>query len=154
MKNYKEANHVDILLVEDNLADIRLTQEVFKDARIRNTINIVTDGEDAMKYLKKKGKFSGAKAPDIVLLDLNLPKKGGKEVLAEIKSDEVLKIIPVIILTTSSDERDILSSYYSYANCYITKPIDLSQFVKVVQAVEEFWLSMVQLPKIELLPNA
>lgn len=140
---------INILLVEDNPADVRLTQEVLKDAKVRNTLTAVGDGEEAMALLHREGKHAAALRPDLILLDLNLPKKDGRELLAEIKSDENLKIIPVIILTTSTSEEDILKSYGLHANCYITKPVDLDQFVKVVQSVEDFWLTIVKLPKNE-----
>jgi two-component system, chemotaxis family, response regulator Rcp1 len=143
MKNYKPIN---ILLVEDNLADIRLTREVFKEGKIKNTINVVMDGEDALFYLRKSGKYKEAETPDLVLLDLNLPKKDGVEVLKEIKSDDSLKLLPVIILTTSDAERDILITYSLHANCYIMKPVDLKQFDNVIRSVENFWLTIVKLP--------
>ena len=149
MKNHKNKS-IDILLVEDNFADIRLTQEVFKDGELRKTLNVARDGEEAMNYLRKKGKFSSAKTPDIVLLDLNIPKKDGRTVLTEIKTDTQLKCIPVIILTTSSDKDDIQYTYSNYANCYILKPLDLSQFVNVVRSIEEFWLSIVKLPRVKI----
>ncbi|HTA83954.1 MAG TPA: response regulator [Bacteroidia bacterium] len=149
MSSYKQIKPINILLVEDNPADIRLTQEVFKDGRIKNTLNIVMDGEEAMHYLRKKNKFADADTPDLILLDLNLPKKDGRTVLAEIKSDILLKFIPVIILTTSAAEQDILNTYSNHANCYIMKPVDLSQFITVVRSIEDFWLSIVRLPKIE-----
>lgn len=143
MRNYKPIN---ILLIEDNLADIRLTREVFKEGRIKNTINVVMDGEDALFYLRKSGKFKEAETPDLVLLDLNLPKKDGVEVLKEIKSDPVMKLLPVIILTTSDAEKDILNTYSLHANCYIMKPVDLSQFNNVIRSIENFWLTIVKLP--------
>jgi chemotaxis family two-component system response regulator Rcp1 len=149
MSIYKQINPINILLVEDNPADIRLTQEVFKDGKVRNTLNVVTDGEEAIEYLRKRGKYTGVETPDLVLLDLNLPKKDGREVLAEIKSDIVLKFLPVIILTTSAAEQDILNTYSNHANCYIMKPVDLSQFITVVRSIEDFWLSIVKLPKVE-----
>jgi len=149
MKNHKNKT-VEILLVEDNFADIRLTQEVFKDGNLQKTLNIARDGEEAMSYLRKKGKYSSAKTPDLVLLDLNLPKKDGRTVLTEIKSDTQLKSIPVIILTTSSDKDDVAYTYSHHANCYILKPLDLSQFVNVVRTIEEFWLSIVKLPRVKV----
>ncbi len=142
-------NPIHILLVEDNPADIRLTQEVFKDGKIKNTLSVTMDGEDAMLFLRKRGKYEKVETPDLVLLDLNLPKKDGRTVLAEIKSDHILKFIPVIILTTSAAEQDILNTYSNHANCYIMKPVDLSQFITVVRSIEDFWLSIVRLPKIE-----
>lgn len=147
--NYTYGHPINILLVEDNPADVRLTQEVLKDAKVRNTLTVVGDGEEAMALLRREGKHATALRPDLILLDLNLPKMDGRELLAEIKSDENLKIIPVIILTTSTSEEDILKSYGLHANCYITKPVDLDQFVKVVQSVEDFWLTIVKLPKNE-----
>lgn len=149
MNNYKAIRPINILLVEDNPADIRLTQEVFKEGRIRNILNIVMDGEEAIMYMRKMGQYGNAETPDLVLLDLNLPKKDGREVLAEIKGDPALKFVPVIILTTSAAEQDILSTYAHHANCYIMKPVDLSQFINVVRSIEEFWLTIVKLPKQE-----
>jgi len=137
---------VDILLVEDNPGDIRLTQEAFKDGKIRNKLNVVMDGEEALLYLKKTGKHADATTPDIILLDLNLPKKDGREVLAEIKSSNEFKVIPVIILTTSSAQQDIVNTYSNHANCYITKPVDFNQFMEVIRTIEDFWLSIVKLP--------
>jgi chemotaxis family two-component system response regulator Rcp1 len=146
MKSYKPIN---ILLVEDSLADIRLTQEVFKEGKINNTLNVVMDGEEALLYLRKSGKYKGAEIPDLVLLDLNIPKKDGRQVLAEMKADNNLKVIPVIILTTSAAEQDIFNTYTHHANCYIVKPVNLEQFIKVIRSIEEFWLTIVQLPKKE-----
>jgi CheY-like chemotaxis protein len=137
---------VDILLVEDNEGDARLAKEAMRDSKIRNTLHHVLDGEEAMAFLRKQGKHSNAPRPDLILLDLNLPKKDGRQVLAEIKDDEELKRIPVVILTVSSAEEDVLKAYNLHANCYITKPIDLSQFMKVVRSVEDFWLTIVKLP--------
>lgn len=148
MKPQKLVKPYNILLVEDNPADIRLTLEVFKEGEIRNTLNVVMDGEEALTYLRKKGKFTEAKTPDLVLLDLNLPKKNGKVVLSEIKLDKDLKCIPVIVLTTSSEERDISSAYSNHANCFISKPMELSNFVEVLRAIEKFWLSIVKLPPV------
>jgi len=149
MFNYKSAKPINILLVEDNPADIRLTREVFKDGKINNILNVVMDGEEALLYLKKLDKYLSAETPDLILLDLNLPKKDGREVLEEIKADYNLKLIPVIILTTSSAEKDIIATYTHHANCYIMKPVDLGQFVSVIRCIEEFWLSIVKLPKKE-----
>ncbi|MCL5027924.1 MAG: response regulator [Bacteroidetes bacterium] len=137
---------VRILLVEDNLADIRLTKEVFKTSKVLNEIEIANDGVEAINYLKKTGKYESNKTPDLILLDLNLPKKDGREVLAEIKSDLNLRKIPIIILTISKDEEDILKSYSLYANCYITKPINLEQFNNVIKSIEDFWFTIVKLP--------
>jgi chemotaxis family two-component system response regulator Rcp1 len=144
----KQLNPINILLIEDNPADIRLTKEVLKDGKIKNNLSVVMDGEDALHFLRKTGKYTGSDIPniDIVLLDLNLPKKDGREVLAEIKSDPNLKQIPVIILTTSAAEQDILNTYANHANCYIMKPVDFNQFINVVRTFEEFWLTIVKLP--------
>jgi chemotaxis family two-component system response regulator Rcp1 len=137
---------IQILLVEDNPGDVRLTREVLKDGRINNTLNVVEDGVEALAFLRHEGAYADAGQVDLVLLDLNLPKKDGREVLAEMKADPALRRIPVIILTTSSAELDILGAYDLHANCYITKPVDLDQFTKVVRSIEEFWLSIVKLP--------
>lgn len=137
---------ITILLVEDNPGDVRLTQEVFKDGKICNNLVIVGDGEEAMEYLKKTGKYKDATRPEIILLDLNLPKKDGRQVLTEIKSDPDLKLIPVIVLTTSAAEQDILNMYANHANAYITKPVDFDQFINVVRSIENFWLSIVKFP--------
>jgi CheY-like chemotaxis protein len=138
---------IEILLVEDNPGDVRLTQEVLKDGRIRNALNIVNDGVEALAFLRREGAYADAAPQDLVLLDLNLPKKDGREVLAEIKSDPELRKIPVVVLTMSAAEADILSAYDLHANCYITKPVDLVQFENVVRSMEEFWLTIVKLPK-------
>lgn len=137
---------VEILMVEDNPADIRLTQEAFKDAKVLNNMHIVVDGEEAMAFLRREGNYPDAPRPDLILLDLNLPKKDGREVLAEIKKDPELKRIPVVILTTSEDEKDIFKAYDLHVNAYVKKPVDLNQFMKVVEAVEDFWLTVVRLP--------
>lgn len=138
---------IDILLVEDNLGDIRLTQEVLKEGKIKNKLSVVMDGEEAILFLKKTGKYKDACTPDLILLDLNLPKRDGREVLIEIKGDPKLASIPVIILTTSDAEKDIVSTYANHANAFITKPVDFNQFVTVVKAIEDFWLAIVKLPK-------
>ena len=137
---------VEILLVEDNPGDVRLTQEAMKDAKFLNEVRAVTDGEEAMAFLRHEGSYLHAPRPDLVLLDLNLPKKDGREVLAEMKADAGLRRIPVVILTSSSAEQDILRTYDLHANCYVTKPVDLDQFVKVIKTIEEFWLAVVKLP--------
>ena len=137
---------VEILLVDDNPADVRLTLETFKETKMRNNLSVVMDGEEALLFLRHKGKYADVPRPDLILLDLNLPKKDGREVLAEIKGDPDLKRIPVVILTVSRAEQDILKSYNLHANCYITKPVDLGQFVVVVKSIENFWLSIVKLP--------
>ncbi len=137
---------IDILLVEDNSGDADLAKEALAGSKINNTLYIVPDGEAATDFLNKRNDYEDAPRPGLILLDLNLPKKDGREVLAEIKADKDLKRIPVVILTTSQDEEDVLKSYNLHANCYITKPIDLHQFVKVVRSIEDFWLSIVVLP--------
>lgn len=142
----KNIRPVEILLIEDNPGDIRLTIESFKESKIANNLNIVEDGIEAINYLKKKGKFKDEPLPDIIILDLNLPKKGGREVLAEIKEDKTLKHIPVIVFTTSKAEMDILRSYELHANCYILKPLKMNQFIKIVKAIEYFWFCIVKLP--------
>jgi CheY-like chemotaxis protein len=140
------AGPVEILLVEDNAADARLTREALKSGRVWNNLNVVRDGVEALSYLRGEGQFRGAVRPDLILLDLNLPKKDGREVLAEIKADEELKLIPVVVLTTSQADEDILKAYGSHANCYITKPVDLPKFMAVVQSIEHFWFAIVRLP--------
>jgi two-component system, chemotaxis family, response regulator Rcp1 len=137
---------VRILLVEDNAADIRLTQEALKDAKILNELHVARDGVEALDFLRGRGAHEQAPRPDIVILDLNLPRKHGKEVLAEMKADAALRSIPLAVLTTSDAEVDVLESYDLGANCFLTKPVDLDQFLKVVRAVEEFWLGVVRLP--------
>jgi chemotaxis family two-component system response regulator Rcp1 len=137
---------IDILLVEDNEGDARLAKEAMRDSKIRNTLHHVPDGEEAMAFLRQTGSYAKTPRPDLILLDLNLPKMDGRQVLAEIKGDETLKRIPVVILTVSSAEEDIFKAYNLHANCYITKPIDLGQFMKVVRSIEDFWLTIVKLP--------
>ena len=146
MNNYFALRPVEILLVEDNNGDVRLTREALKEGRVLNNLSVVKDGMEAMEYLNKKGIFKDTTRPDLILLDLNLPKKDGREVLAEVKENPDLKRIPVVILTTSQDEKDILKSYNLHANCYITKPVDLEQFFGVVKSIEDFWISIVSLP--------
>jgi len=137
---------IDILLVEDNPGDVRLTVEALKEGKVLNTLSVARDGVEALSFLRKGGEHADAPRPDLILLDLNLPKKDGREVLAEIKADEDLKRIPVVVLTTSQAEQDIVKSYNLYANCYITKPVDLDQFITVLQSIEDFWLTIVKLP--------
>lgn len=137
---------VEILLVEDNPGDIRLTQEALRDCKIRNTVSVVNDGVEAIAYLRREGKYPDVPRPDLILLDLNLPIKDGRSVLAEIKEDLDLKRIPVVILTTSKAEEDILKTYNLHANCYITKPLDLDQFILIVKKIEDFWFTIVKLP--------
>ena len=147
MTDYNLMKPIDILLVEDNPGDVRLTKEALKEGKVRiNKLHVVMDGMEALAFLRRQGKFSDVIRPDIILLDLNLPKKDGREVLAEIKNDPDLRRIPVVILTTSKAEEDILKSYDLHANCYITKPVDLNQFITVVQSIEDFWLTIVKLP--------
>jgi chemotaxis family two-component system response regulator Rcp1 len=137
---------IDILLVEDNAADVRLTQEVLKDSKVRNNLIVANNGQEALTCLRRQGKYTGAPRPDLILLDLNLPVMDGREVLEKIKADDDLKRIPVVILTTSKAEEDILRTYNLHANCYVTKPVDLDQFVTVVKSLEDFWLAIVKLP--------
>jgi len=138
---------IDILLIEDNHGDVLLTQEALKDSKVINKIHIATDGLEASDFLFKRNNFQNALMPDLIILDLNLPKKGGIELLSEIKENDKLKKIPVVILTSSKAEEDIFKSYDLHANCYITKPIDLEKFTQVVLSIENFWLSVVTLPK-------
>ena len=138
---------IEILLVEDNPGDVRLTIEALKEGKVRNSLNVARDGVEAVAYLRREGPHAQAVRPDLILLDLNLPRKDGREVLAELKADERLRRIPVVILTTSRDERDVLRAYDLHANCYITKPVDLDQFIAVVQSIETFWLTIVTLPE-------
>jgi len=137
---------IDILLVEDSPGDIRLAQEALKESKISNRLFVVEDGVEAMAFLRRQGKHAEAPRPDLILLDLNLPRKSGREVLSEIKNDEDLKRIPGVVLTVSRDEEDILKSYDNHANCYITKPLDFSQFMEITKSIEQFWLTIVMLP--------
>ncbi len=141
-----DAAPIEVLLVEDSPGDVRLTREAFKDAKVHINLHVASDGAKAMAFLKRDGEYASAPRPDLILLDLNLPKKDGREVLAEIKEDPVLKTIPVVVLTTSSSEADILRSYQLHANCYITKPVGLEGFLTVVKSIDSFWLSVVRLP--------
>jgi len=146
MNSQMIGNLIDILLVEDNPGDVRLTIEAFKDGKMCNNLHVVKDGIEAMMFLRGEGKYTNAPHPGLILLDLNLPRKDGREVLAEIKADENFRRIPVVVLTTSQAEEDILKAYGLNANCYITKPVDLDQFIKIVKSIEEFWLTIVRLP--------
>ncbi len=137
---------IEILMVEDNPGDAELALEALEQSKISNTVSVASDGEEAMAFLRRTGKHAGAPRPDLILLDLNLPKKDGREVLAEIKADDDLKQIPVVILTSSQAEEDIVKSYNLHCNCYVTKPIDLHQFINVIKAIEDFWLTIVKLP--------
>jgi len=137
---------IEILLVEDNPGDVRLTQEALREGKVRNHLHVAADGVEAMAFLRREGQHARAPQPDLILLDLNLPKKGGREVLAEIKEDPDLRRIPVVILTVSKAEEDVLKSYNLHANCYITKPVNLDQFLEVVKSIEDFWLTVVMLP--------
>ncbi|MDZ4833329.1 MAG: response regulator [Candidatus Melainabacteria bacterium] len=139
-------NQLKILLVEDSRADARLIMEVFKEEKIHVDVDVVRDGDAAMSYLYRTGEYENKTSPDLILLDLNMPRKDGREVLAEIKADERLKSIPVVILTTSQSEEDILKSYNLHASCYVAKPIDLDQFRKIIKSIDEFWFSAVRYP--------
>jgi two-component system, chemotaxis family, response regulator Rcp1 len=147
MGNFESALHpIEILLVEDNPGDSRLAKEALKESKLKNNLYVAEDGVEAMNFLFQTGKYSKMPRPDLIILDLNLPKKDGREVLAEIKNDDNLKRIPVVILTISKAEEDILKTYNLHANCYVTKPLDLDQFMKVVRSIEDFWLTIVKLP--------
>ncbi|HVJ10977.1 MAG TPA: response regulator [Burkholderiales bacterium] len=137
---------IEILLVEDNPGDVRLTKEALKEGKVYSNLHTVKDGVEAMEFLRRQGKYKDAPRPDIILLDLNLPRKDGREVLEEIKSDELLKRIPVVVLTTSKAEEDVLRTYNLHANCYVTKPVDLEKFMVVVKSIDVFWLTVVTLP--------
>jgi two-component system, chemotaxis family, response regulator Rcp1 len=137
---------IEILLVEDNPADVRLTREALTEGKVRNNLHVMADGVNALEFLRRQGSHAAAPRPDLILLDLNLPKKNGREILAEIKQDESLRQIPVVVLTTSEDEEDILRSYQLHANCYVTKPVGLEQFLAVIRQIDSFWLEVVKLP--------
>lgn len=137
---------IEILLVEDNPGDVRLTVEALKEGKVCNNLSVVGDGAEALMFLRREGQYASSPRPDLILLDLNLPKKDGREVLAEIKNDPDLKRVPVVVLTTSEAEKDILNAYELHANCYITKPVELEQFLTVVQYIEDFWVEIVRLP--------
>jgi two-component system, chemotaxis family, response regulator Rcp1 len=144
--NMNTARPIEILLIEDSPSDVALTIEAFHEGKIANNLNCAADGVEALAYLRQQGKFANAQRPDLIMLDLNLPKKDGREVLRELKNDPSLKLIPIIVLTTSKADKDVLQSYELNANCYITKPVDFQQFIDVVKSIERFWLSVVTLP--------
>ena len=146
MTNTSQPRIIDILLVEDSPTDVLIAREALTEARLLNTIHVVEDGVDALAFLRRQGRFADAPRPDLILLDLNLPRKNGREVLAEIKNDPALKSIPVVVLTTSSAEEDIIRSYNLYANCYVVKPVEFDNFVKAVQSIRQFWFTIVALP--------
>lgn len=146
MTNTRGVKPVEILLVDDSPSDVRLTKEAIKDSKMFNNITVVRDGVEAMAYLHKEGAYADAIRPDLILLDLNMPRKDGRETLAEIKADPELKRIPVVVLTVSKAEEDVLKAYNLYANCYVTKPMDIEQFSKIVKTIDDFWFSIVTLP--------
>ncbi|MGE5350879.1 MAG: response regulator [Acidobacteriota bacterium] len=141
---------ISILLVEDNPGDVYLTREAFKESKFSNTLQVVKDGVECMEFLRHQGKYAGSEMPDVILLDLNLPKKNGREVLAEVKRDQSLRYIPVIVLTSSQSESDIKTSYQLNANCYISKPVDYDDFIRIIRSIENFWFSVVRLPHTRL----
>lgn len=146
MNSDQRIRPIDILLVEDSPADVRLTREALKEAKVLNMLHVVQDGMAALEFLRRQGQYAGSPQPDLILLDLNLPRRDGREVLGEIKCDEQLKHIPVVVLTTSRAEEDVVRSYNLHANAYVTKPVDLKQFLEVIRVIEEFWLAVVTLP--------
>jgi two-component system, chemotaxis family, response regulator Rcp1 len=146
MLETERGNAVKILLVEDNPGDVRLTQEALKESKMLNELYVTEDGVEALEFLSREGKYTDAPHPDLILLDLNLPKKDGRELLEEIKADENLRRIPVVVLTTSKAQEDIYRMYEQHANCYITKPIDFEQFIEVIKSIDNFWLTIVKLP--------
>jgi two-component system, chemotaxis family, response regulator Rcp1 len=146
MNDTADARSIEILLVEDNPGDVRLIVETFREGKVRNRLSVAEDGVEALAFLHREGNHGSAPRPDLILLDLSLPRKNGQEVLAEIKQDADLKRIPVCVITSSAAEKDLLAAYDNHANCYLTKPVDLEQFMGVVRSVEDFWLSIVKLP--------
>lgn len=146
MKTGTLTRPIEVLLVEDNPADVRLTQEALREGKVRNRLHSVPDGVEALAFLRREGKYADAVRPDLILLDLNLPRKSGREVLGEIKTDPALRHIPVVVLTSSQAEKDIAQAYDLHANCYVTKPVDLDRFIEVVKSIEGFWFSIVKLP--------
>jgi CheY-like chemotaxis protein len=146
MNPKKGMRPIEILLVDDSAGDVRLAVEALKDSKVCNRVSTASDGVEAMAFLRKEGKYAGTPVPDLILLDLNMPRKDGRETLAEIKEDPVLRCIPVVILTDSSADEDVLKAYNTHANCYITKPIDLTQFTRIVASINDFWFTIVKLP--------
>lgn len=146
MSDVAAGRPIEILLVEDNPGDVRLIMETLRDGKIENRLSVAEDGVEALAFLRRQAKFSSAPRPDLILLDLSLPRKNGQEVLVEIKQDPCLKRIPVCVITSSATEKDVLEAYNNYVNCYLTKPVDLEHFISVVRSVEDFWLSIVKLP--------
>ncbi|MBM3323364.1 response regulator [candidate division WOR-3 bacterium] len=146
MNDESNGRPVEVLLVEDNAGDVRLTQEALREAKVHNNLSVVNDGVEAMAFLRREGKYAQAPRPDLMLLDLNMPRKDGRQVLAEVKADPELGRIPIVVLTTSKAEEDIVRSYELHANSYVTKPVDFEQFMKVVQSIEGFWLTVVKYP--------
>jgi len=146
MQSISNARPIEILLVEDSSTDVLLAEEALELAKMRNNLSVVKDGVEAMAYLRKEGVYANVQRPDLILLDLNLPRKDGREVLAEVKADIDLKYIPVVVLTTSRAQEDVLRAYGLHANCYITKPVDFEQFINVVRAIDQFWFTVVTLP--------
>lgn len=146
MQHNSDGSPIDVLLIEDNPGDQELTREALKRGRINNTLHVVDDGEDAMAFLRQQGEYAGVVRPGLILLDLNLPKMDGREVLKQIKQDHSLKTIPVVVLTTSESERDVLQSYQLNANCYLTKPVEFKDFIEVISVLEQFWFTLVKLP--------
>ena len=147
MSNGDQLKPIEILMIEDSPTDVLITQEALEQAKVRNRLHIVEDGVEAMAFLRHEGRYAQAPRPDLILLDLNLPRKDGREVLAEIKADEHLGTIPVVVLTVSRSEEDVLRAYGLHANCYITKPVDFTRLIEVVQSIEHFWFSVVTLPR-------
>jgi chemotaxis family two-component system response regulator Rcp1 len=146
MSSHAGPGAIEVLLVEDNPGDVRLTREALKEGKVRNNLSVVQDGVEALAFLRREGQYAAAPRPDVILLDLNLPRKGGREVLEDIKADPALRAIPVVILTSSEAEIDIAQAYALHANCYISKPVDLDQFITVVKSIEDFWFTIVKLP--------
>jgi chemotaxis family two-component system response regulator Rcp1 len=146
MKAITTSRPIEILLIEDSATDVMLAEEALEQAKLRNNLHVVKDGVEAMAFLRREGKYSGVPRPDLMLLDLNMPRKDGREVLAEVKSDDKLKQIPVVVLTTSQAQEDVLKAYGLHANCYISKPVDFEQFANVVRAIDQFWFTVVTLP--------